>query len=62
MLTPMFLFLGGRIFWADARNDKIESSNLDGSNRHTVYEEPLSNIVGLSYFQEHLYYTDWHKR
>ena len=55
------LIAGGRIFWTDARTDKIESSNLDGSNRRTIYEEPLSNIVGLSYFRGYLYYTDWHK-
>lgn len=28
-------FINDRIYWADAREDYIEFSNLDGTNRHT---------------------------
>lgn len=28
-------FINDRIYWADAREDYIEFTSLDGSNRHT---------------------------
>ena len=49
-----------RLFWADAKLDKIEASNLDGENRQLIMSV-AANIhpYGLAVYQNVLYWTDW---
>lgn len=48
-----------KLYWADARLDKIERCNYDGSNRvilaHSVPEHPFAMAIHKDY----LYWTDW---
>ena len=48
------------LYWADAFLDKIESSNVDGSNRRiiTSFTDDL-HPFGLALFDGILYFTDW---
>ena len=49
-----------RLFWADAKLDKIEVSDLNGGNRQLVMLS-AANIHprGLAVYQNILYWTDW---
>ena len=52
----LFYLLHRRLYWAD--QSKIESSNLDGSNRVILVETSLFMPVGLAVFGEDLYWID----
>ena len=49
-----------RLFWADAKLDKVEVSDLDGGNRQNIISY-LSDIhpSGLAVYMNVLYWTDW---
>ena len=47
------------LYWADANLDKIESSNVDGSNRKLVTVRGLFHTFGITVFQDRLYWSDW---
>jgi len=49
-----------RLFWADAKLDKIEASDLTGKNRQLILSSG-NNIhpFGLVVYNEMLYWTDW---
>ena len=51
-----------KIYWADAKLDKIEVMNLDGSDRRVVVNDRLPHIFGLTVLGDRLYWTDWQKR
>ena len=51
-----------KIYWADAKLDKIEAMNLDGSNRRLVLGENLPHVFGLTWLGDRLYWTDWQRR
>ena len=51
-----------KIYWADAKLDKIEVMNLDGSNRRVVLNDKLPHIFGFTVLGDRLYWTDWQKR
>ena len=55
-------YLSRKIYWADAKLDKIEVINLDGSNRRVVLNDRLPHIFGLTVLGDRLYWTDWQKR
>ena len=38
----------GRIYWGDARLDRIETCRLDGSRRQILVDSDLPHIFGLS--------------
>ncbi|XP_073784353.1 nidogen-2 isoform X2 [Danio rerio] len=52
-----------RLFWVDSTLDKIETANLDGSDRHVLFATDLVNpramIVDSS--TGTLYWTDWNR-
>ncbi|XP_027048198.1 low-density lipoprotein receptor-related protein 8-like, partial [Pocillopora damicornis] len=50
-----------RIYWADARLKKIESSRYDGSDRRLIASIVPHHPFGLGVFENQLYYTDWYK-
>jgi len=55
-------YLSRKIYWADAKLDKIEVMNLDGSNRRVVLNDNVPHIFGLTVLGKHLYWTDWQRR
>ena len=61
LLSYCIFFEGNKIYWTDAKTDKIEKANLDGTHRTLIYDEPLAHDFGLTLFQNFLYYTDWTK-
>ena len=38
----------GRLYWGDAIKDRIESANLDGSDRIVLVSDKLPHIFGFS--------------
>ena len=54
-------FAADILYWADAKVDKIESVNFDGSNRKTVLSG-LRHPFGLAIFHDSLIFSDWQDR
>ena len=55
-------YLKQKIYWADARNDKIEVMNFDGSARRIILDKELPHVFGFTVLGDNLYWTDWQKR
>ena len=55
-------YLSRKIYWADAKLDKIEVMNLDGSNRRVVLNDKVPHIFGFTVLGNRLYWTDWQRR
>ena len=51
-----------KIYWADAKLDKIEVMNLDGSNRRVVLDDKLPHVFGFTVLDDRLYWTDWQRK
>ncbi|XP_023673593.2 low-density lipoprotein receptor-related protein 6-like isoform X1 [Paramormyrops kingsleyae] len=47
-----------RLFWADADLRRIESSDLTGANRVVMEDSNILQPVGLTIFENHLYWID----
>ena len=47
------------IYWCDAKTDRIESINVDGSNRKVIINEILPHPFGLTVLGDYIYWTDW---
>jgi hypothetical protein len=47
-----------KIYWADARTDRIESADLDGSNRKIIIHN-VPHVFGVTLYGNYLYWTDW---
>lgn len=48
------------LYWADAKLDKIEVSDLNGGNRRVVFSSTTDiHPFGLILYQQTLYWTDW---
>ncbi|KAG1968580.1 low-density lipoprotein receptor-related protein 1B [Pimephales promelas] len=45
-----------RIYWAD--DDHILFANMDGSQRHRVPHEHIQGVMGLTLFEDFIYWTD----
>jgi len=52
-------FTTRKLYWSDARLDKIESSSLDGTNRKIVVQGRPNHPFGLVVYGDHLFWTDW---
>lgn len=48
-----------KLFWADARLDKIEKTNLDGTNRVVLAHSTPKHPFALAIHGDNLYWTDW---
>ena len=55
-------FLRRKIYWADAKLDKIEVMNLDGKNRKVILDKNVPHVFGLTILRKRLYWTDWQRR
>ena len=51
-----------KIYWCDAKLDRIEMASIDGSDRTVVSDKNLPHPFGFSLLGEHLYWTDWQDR
>ncbi|KAL3189938.1 hypothetical protein MRX96_020276 [Rhipicephalus microplus] len=51
-----------RLYWADARTDRIESSRLDGSDRKVLLDSQLPHVFGFTLLGQYIYWTDWQGR
>ena len=51
-----------KIYWADARHDKIEVMNFDGSGRRVILDEKLPHVFGFTVLGDRLYWTDWQRK
>ncbi|KAH6935214.1 hypothetical protein HPB50_004783 [Hyalomma asiaticum] len=52
----------GRLYWADARTDRMESSRLDGSDRRVLLDHQLPHVFGFTLLGQYIYWTDWQGR
>ncbi|GAB1610066.1 low-density lipoprotein receptor-related protein 1B-like isoform X1 [Argonauta hians] len=48
-----------KLFWADARLDKIERCNLDGSDRRVIVTAVPRHPFALAVYGDFIYWTDW---
>ena len=55
-------YLSRKIYWADAKLDKIEVMNFHGRNRRIILDKRVPHIFSLTVLGDRLYWTDWHKR
>ncbi|XP_073246768.1 low-density lipoprotein receptor-related protein 6-like [Porites lutea] len=51
-----------KLYWADAKLDKIEIMNLDGSNRRVILDNKLPHVFGFTALGDRLFWTDWQRR
>ena len=49
------------LYWADASLDKVESSNVDGTNRRTILQakDGIRHPFSIVFFNSTLYWSDW---
>ncbi|XP_037704852.1 low-density lipoprotein receptor-related protein 2 isoform X2 [Choloepus didactylus] len=55
-------YTNDRLYWADAHLGYIEYSDLEGHNRHMVYDETLPHPFAITIFEDTIYWTDWNTR
>ena len=52
-----------RLYWADAKLDTIEMSDLNGGNRQLILSSAAGiHPFGLAFYENVLYWTDWNKK
>ncbi|KAK2832496.1 hypothetical protein Q7C36_015958 [Tachysurus vachellii] len=51
-----------KIYWGDAKTDKIEMMNMDGTGRKILVEDKLPHIFGFTLLGDYVYWTDWQRR
>ncbi|KAK7083495.1 Low-density lipoprotein receptor-related protein 1B, partial [Halocaridina rubra] len=48
-----------KLYWGDARLDKIERCNLDGSDRFVLLKNVPTHPFDLAIYGDYLFWTDW---
>ena len=48
-----------RIFWVDARMDKIETVDYNGNNRKILFQQSGLHPFGVALIPPFLFFTDW---
>ena len=48
-----------KLYWSDARLDKIERCEMDGTNRQVVLKDKAKHPFGLAVYGDFVYWTDW---
>ena len=51
-----------RIYWADAKLDKIEVMKYDGTGRKIILGKDIPHVFGFSICGDNIYWSDWLKR
>ncbi len=56
-------YVNKELFYADAREDYIAVTDLQGMNRHVIISRKTSNLVhhifALTVFENQIYWSDW---
>lgn len=52
-------YVDKKVFWADAKLDKIERCDYDGSNRIVLVELSPKHPFSISVLGDHVFWTDW---
>ncbi|KAK3579903.1 hypothetical protein CHS0354_031421 [Potamilus streckersoni] len=53
----------GVLYWCDANTFTIEGANVDGSNRHLIYQEQETiSRCSIALYKSYLYFTKWWQR
>ena len=55
-------FQEDKIYWVDAKLDKIEVMDMDGKNRKVVLDHELPHVFGFTVLGDNLFWTDWQRR
>ena len=50
-----------KLYWTDAKIDRVENMNLDGSNR-TIIVPTTKHSFGLAVDDFYIYWTDWNSK
>jgi len=50
------------IYWVDSHFDWIQTTDLDGHNRQTLFKQRGLQLFGISILHDTLYWTDWVSR
>ena len=48
-----------RVYWADSKQDVIESVDLEGGDRRTILTSHPKHPFSLAVFEDRLYWSDW---
>ena len=48
-----------QLFWSDARLDKIERCNLDGTKRHILLRDTPQHPFDIATYDRFIFWTDW---
>ncbi|GIY95882.1 low-density lipoprotein receptor-related protein 1 [Caerostris extrusa] len=48
-----------RLYWSDARLDKVERCNLDGTERYVLLNEHPQHPFDLAVYGDFIFWTDW---
>lgn len=48
-----------RIYWVDAKKDKIESATLDGEDRQVVASQSSTHPFSVDVLGDRLFWSDW---
>ncbi|KAF6200224.1 hypothetical protein GE061_006527 [Apolygus lucorum] len=51
-----------RVYWCDAKTDKIEVVSYDGTDRKEIITNNIPHLFGISLSGDYLYWTDWQRR
>ncbi|KAL1122539.1 hypothetical protein AAG570_002869, partial [Ranatra chinensis] len=51
-----------KVYWCDAKTDRIEVINYDGTNRKEVVTDNIQHTFGLTLLGDYLYWSDWQRR
>ena len=51
-----------RIYWVDAKLDKIVVMHLDGRHQRILLQNKLPHVFGFSMLGDRLFWTDWQSR
>ncbi|KAJ3659363.1 hypothetical protein Zmor_011053 [Zophobas morio] len=51
-----------RLYWCDAKLDKIEYSDMDGNHRMVLINDNVPHVFGFTLMGDFLYWTDWQRR
>lgn len=51
-------FPSDKLYWTDVKQNLIECSGLDGSDRYTIVHDQLAHPISLTVFEDNLYWTN----